>query len=401
MAVSGKQIENPCFYDYRYVYLLYFVYLFTVIVTAQDTPLSPSDQPREIPPHTLLGEEPHQPPPPELVEKLRNEANGGSKDGQYFLGLLYYYGQGVIKDETVAMRLFREAALQGHAQAAANLGVMLEYGSTGTSATIPVDSSLNYVYTVPKRLPDLSGAFAWYSAAAAAGEPHGMFHAGLMLYENRVPNYDEHERIADAFQYFERAVKKQFPEAYYYLGLLYEYGAHKPQNFVKAMKLYSEGCLNPNIQDSDCCFNLGLLYAYGRGIEQNYPDALAIFQACYNNYHHAGCTLYLGLMHAAGQGTAVDYEAAQVYLQQAAESTDLRFVESAHTAYHNLNELMKEAQQGISKTLDDIAQGIANKPTELHNTIEVTGSQRTVLESNVRGTMNKNDDDDEEEEEEL
>lgn len=82
-------------------------------------------------------------------------------------------------DHATAMRLFRDAALQGHPQAATNLAYMLEHGQACT--------------------PDSSAAFAWYSAAAEGGERQGMHGAALMLYEARVPHYDEHERIADAF----------------------------------------------------------------------------------------------------------------------------------------------------------------------------------------------------------
>jgi len=363
------------------VILLYSYVLFPSSTLAQDITSSSSISTSSRM-FTLIGEQPDTPPPPELIKKLQTEANYGHKDSQYFLGLLYYYGQGVIKDETVAMRLFREAALQGHPQAAANLGIMLESGSN-TNHHDP------HFFSSAKRDPDLSGAFAWYSAAAAAGEPHAMFHAGLMLYENRVPNYNEYERIADAFSYFEKANQLHYPDSYYYLGLLYEYGAHKSQNFIKAMELYTEGCTNSRIKDADCCFNLGLLYAYGRGIEQNYIEAINIFLSCYNNYHHAGCTLYLGLMYAAGQGTNVDYEAAQVYLQQAAESTDIRFREQAHTAYYNLHELITKAEKEISHTLDEISQGIAKKPKEYHD-MQTTGSRRNseAFESSSIKNMN-------------
>jgi len=62
-----------------------------------------------------------------------------------------------------------------------------------------------------------------------------------MLYENRVPNYDERARIADAFAHFSSAVAADHPEAFY-LAALHEYGAHAPQNFSRALELYARGC---------------------------------------------------------------------------------------------------------------------------------------------------------------
>ncbi len=310
-------------------------------------------------------------------------------DAQYHLGLLHYYGQGFAPDVSSAARLFREAATRGHPQAAVNLAAILEWGAgEGGGVAVPKDAA---------------GAFAWYSAAAEAGDSRGAHSAGVMLYEGRVPGYDERERFADAFALFEQAVEGGgHAPSLYYLGVLYEYGAHRPQDFVKAAELYRRGCdggdgdgdgggggggrgkrewereqdggpatrapppsgTTSSLQhgDPDCCFHLGLLHAYGRGFEQNHPAALAIFGACERLYGHPGCLLYLGLMYASGQGTPVDYEAARVYLQRAGESGDVRFVPQAHEAFSKLDELMREAEGGITATLEGIAKGLAARP---------------------------------------
>ncbi len=102
--------------------------------------------------------------------------------------------------------------------------------------------------------------------------------------------------------------------------------------------------------------------AYGRGEEQNYPEALAIFQSCHARGAHAGCALYAGTMHASGQGTPVDYEAARVYLQQAAESRDVRFVSEAHEAFARLDGLMKRSEEETRRVLSDLAEGLAKRP---------------------------------------
>jgi uncharacterized protein len=308
-----------------------------------------------------------------LIHRIRREAASGSRDALYQLGVLLYLGQGLPEDPLGAQQAFRQAAERGHATAAANLGIMLETGSE----------------IVQKDLP---AAFAWYSAAAAGGERQGMFRAGKMLYEGLVPNYDEHERIADAFNFFERAVTLDHPEAYYFLAVLYEYGAHKPQNFTKAATLYRIGCEHSGyrlhvasrvtitetqdgasafanlgeenqginvIGDADCCFHLGLLTAYGRGVEQNGAAAEAIFQSCYNTHAHAGCALYLGMLHAGGQsaGGRVDYELARIYLQKAADAGDIRFAKEAHTAYSRLDALIQEAEAMTATTLETIRTG--------------------------------------------
>jgi TPR repeat protein len=312
-------------------------------------------------------------PLPDLVSRIRREAASGSRDALYQLGVLLYLGQGVPEDPIGAQRAFRQAAERGHSAAAANLGIMLETGSEAVQK-------------------DLPAAFAWYSAAAAGGERQGMFRAGKMLYEGLVPNYEERERMADAFNFFERAVALDHPEAYYFLAVLYEYGAHRPQNFTEAAKLYRVGCEHSEyrlhrvsrvtitgsedgassfanlggeesasnvVGDADCCFHLGLLTAYGRGVEQNGAAAEAIFQTCYNMHAHAGCALYLGMLHAGGQaaGGRVDYDLARIYLQKAADAGDIRFAKEAHTAYSRLDSLIQEAEAMTASTLEAIRAG--------------------------------------------
>lgn len=113
--------------------------------------------------------------------------------------------------------------------------------------------------------------------------------------------------------------------------------------------------------DPDCCFNLGLLHSFGRGVEQNYQAAISIFQSCYTSHgQHPGCALYLGLMYAAGQGVAVDYDLALLYLQQAADSGDHRFVSQAHEGYHRLLGLIEEAKRLESSTLATLKSGLSS-----------------------------------------
>ena len=44
----------------------------------------------------------------------RNTAENGNKDSLYFLGLFYYYGNGVTRSRSKAVEYFTEAAKLGH-----------------------------------------------------------------------------------------------------------------------------------------------------------------------------------------------------------------------------------------------------------------------------------------------
>jgi TPR repeat protein len=61
----------------------------------------------------------------EAVRLFRLAADQGHAEARYNLGVCYSNGEGVAKDEHEAIRLFRLAADQGHAGARYNLSVLL------------------------------------------------------------------------------------------------------------------------------------------------------------------------------------------------------------------------------------------------------------------------------------
>jgi len=75
-------------------------------------------------------------------------------DAQYLLGLCYTEGKGVPKDDAEAVKWYRMAAEQGHAQAQNNLGACYARGEG-----------------VPK---DAVTAYMWLNLASAQGHPIAM-----------------------------------------------------------------------------------------------------------------------------------------------------------------------------------------------------------------------------------
>jgi hypothetical protein len=64
----------------------------------------------------------------EVVRLYRLAADQGHAVAQYFLGLMFYLGQGVAQDYAEAARLYRLAADQGNAEAQIDLGDMFKKG---------------------------------------------------------------------------------------------------------------------------------------------------------------------------------------------------------------------------------------------------------------------------------
>ena len=81
-------------------------------------------------------------------------------DTQHILGLMYFTGQGVPKDEEEAVRWFRLASNQGHAGAQANLGVMY---SNGCGV-----------------LKDEEEAARWFRRAADQGDANAQYSLGVI-----------------------------------------------------------------------------------------------------------------------------------------------------------------------------------------------------------------------------
>ncbi len=55
------------------------------------------------------------------VKDILKTAGQGHSEEQFELGMIYYNGEGVPRDDAEALKWFREAAEQGHAEAQFNL----------------------------------------------------------------------------------------------------------------------------------------------------------------------------------------------------------------------------------------------------------------------------------------
>ena len=64
----------------------------------------------------------------EAAKWFRKAADQGYVKAQYFLGLMYHEGAGVIKDYAETVKWYRRAAAKGHVSAQSNLGKMYENG---------------------------------------------------------------------------------------------------------------------------------------------------------------------------------------------------------------------------------------------------------------------------------
>ncbi|HEV7670883.1 MAG TPA: secretin and TonB N-terminal domain-containing protein [Thermoanaerobaculia bacterium] len=173
----------------------------------------------------------------------RRAAEKGSADGQHYLGLLLWGGQGVEKNQAEAVQWFRRAADQGQKSSQYWLASAYEFGQGGLDL-------------------DAAEAAKWYRRAADQGQPEAQSSLGEMYAAGSgVPQDD-----AEAVRWFRKAADQHSPSGEHSLGEMYAAGRGVPKDEKEAARLFG------NAAEKDYTVSmtaLGEAYEQGRGIEKN------------------------------------------------------------------------------------------------------------------------------------
>lgn len=181
----------------------------------------------------------------EAAEKI------GNSYAQYKLGLMYWCGTGVPKDETAAIAWVRKAAEQGNSKA---------------------QDCLGFWYFDGRGLPqDFIEAYKWFKMAAGQGEVASQYYLGKMYHNGLGVGKDE----AEAFKWFRiLAVGNHIP-AQYALGMMYYNGEGIERSYTEAAKWFAKSA---NGGEVDAQYMLGVLYENGDGVSEDIEKALFWYQ---------------------------------------------------------------------------------------------------------------------------
>ncbi len=158
---------------------------------------------------------------------LKKSAEQGDAESQFNLGTMFFFGDGVPKNDVAAFNWFMEAAEQGHARAQHHLGAMYDIGMG-----------------VPEN--DVA-AVTWYLKAAEQGLAEAQFSLGEMYaYGEGVPEDD-----VVAVTWYLKAAEQGYVEAQFSLGLMFYNGEGVPQDDVQAYAWISVA----DAQDNSDYFN--------------------------------------------------------------------------------------------------------------------------------------------------
>ena len=216
--------------------------------------------------------------PAAAVSWLQRLAEGGHRDEQYDLGLMYYDGRGCPRDPAVAAKWFRRAAGQWHADAAYRLGLMYRDGRG-----------------VPQ---DFGNAAGWLRRAAASRHVKARFVRDRIYRTGKLTPHDPAEQAELADAYFT--------------------GHDMPQDHDAAAVWFR---LAADQGHADAAYRLGDMYDKGHGVPQDYAESAKLL--CYAADHgHWSAQRDLAVLYFYGRGVPRDYDAAATWLRRAAD-TDL------------------------------------------------------------------------------
>lgn len=191
----------------------------------------------------------------EIVENYQYAADLDCAAAINRLGVMYEGGRcGLIKNEGKALELYEKAALLGNEWGEYNYGQCLLYGANGCEQN--TEKGIEYL----EKSANQNNCFA-------------EFGLGLYYFDLRSNNNDDNAK--KAFSLFKKAARGEKINAYYYVGLCYEYSIGCKLSNRNALKWYEKGSLS---NDAICCYKLALAYEKGAGTEINKEKAFYYYK---------------------------------------------------------------------------------------------------------------------------
>ena len=217
---------------------------------------------------------------------LRARAEQGDADAQVSLAKAYWIGEGIEKDRSKAIALWRKAAKQGDALAQGVLGTIYMHGESididqrqavywlsksAKQGLARAQNSLGYAYDKGEGVDqDYRQAVQWYRKAASQGFALAQFNLGLAYWRGNGVDKD----LRKAADWYRKAAEQGDVRAQYYLGSAYEDGEGVVQNQRQAVHWYRKAAEQGHeYWNSSAQFKLGYAYSSGKGVIQDYREA--------------------------------------------------------------------------------------------------------------------------------
>lgn len=187
------------------------------------------------------------------VANLREPAAAGDAAAQFYLGLAYAFGHGVVADADKAAHWYERAAQAGYPRAQVNLALLLLDGARGADTD-----------TVQR-------ARDWLMRAAAQGDGRAAHHLGLMHFRGHGVARD----YTAAREWWEQGVARGDRSSAFNLGVLYRRGLGVARDPAKAIEWWQRAAYAGLAEAQNA---LGGAYQNGAGVAFDLIEAWAWFR---------------------------------------------------------------------------------------------------------------------------
>ncbi|MCQ2084706.1 MAG: sel1 repeat family protein [archaeon] len=249
-------------------------------------------------------------------------ADAGDADALNTIGYMYLMGKGLDKDRELALKLLKQAAEKGCAQAAHRIAVMYDTGQDFTD-------------------PDLDKAVQWYQRGADLGYPESLYSLSGILMMKDTKYYNASRGI----KYLTAAADGGQIEACHQLGMLYAFGANgvrrSPPKARKYLEVACEGGFDQAMVDyANMCFE-------GQAVPRDLATAAKWFIKAAEHYN--GIAQYaLGCMYGNGYYFKQDNTEAARWFEEAAEGGEPNAQYAIGCFYYEGRGVEKNQKKAIS-----------------------------------------------------
>jgi len=187
----------------------------------------------------------------EVMRLWMEAADQGHAQAQWAIASIFDQGQGVKQDYVEANKWYRKAADQGHAKAQFNLGISYAQGQ-GVKQ-------------------DYVEANKWCRKAAEQGYANAQFNLGISYAQGQGVKQD----YAEANKWYRKAADQGFADAQLNLGISYTQGQGVKQDYAEANMWYRKAA-DQGLAGAQ--FNLGIAYAQGKGAKQDFAKSVRLWR---------------------------------------------------------------------------------------------------------------------------
>jgi TPR repeat protein len=306
-----------------------------------------------------------------IFSSIEEHAKANDPLAQSNLGMLYYKGEGVIRNLDKSIEWLTKAANQEYALAQFNLGVMyhngkgverkldkaMEWFTKGANQEYaPAQYTLGKIYYKGEGVEcSLDKAIEWFTKAANQGHQEAQYALGRIYYngEGVKPN------LTKAIKLFIKAALQGHQGAQYTLGMMHYNGEGVAHNLDKAIRLFTKAA-NQGHQEAQ--YALGKIYYKGEGVEHNLDKAIEWFTKAANQGHQES-QYTLGLMYYNGEGTERKLDKAIEWFTKAANQDHQESQYTLGLMYYN--------GEGTERKLDKAMEWFTKAANQGHQPAQV------------------------------